>query len=76
MIIENLRLLAVTNDMHTEEKKHYVTIWMESDWKSGEPTITEPTKCTAQTWNTFKDLPDPLFLPWTQLRLIKPELFV
>ncbi len=75
MRIKDLRFLAATNDIFESENKHYVTIWMESDWESGEPSIMEPDKCTEQIWSTFKDLPEPLFLPWIQLRQVKPELF-
>ena len=65
--IKNVRFGAVTNDHFVDEHKHYVTIWMLSDWESGEVENMEPQKCTAQTWNTFDDLPEPLFLTWAQL---------
>lgn len=65
--IKNVRFGAVTNDFFVEDNKHYVTIWVISEWASGEVENLEPTKCTAQQWNTFDDLPEPLFLPWQQL---------
>lgn len=65
--ISNVRFGAVTNDNFINEGKHYVTIWMLSDWQSGEEYITEPDKCLKQEWHTFDDLPLPLFLPWNQL---------
>lgn len=65
--IENVRFAAVTNDYFAKEAKHYITWWTMSDWKSGEPTITEPDKCTAQMWVDLDSLPTPLFLPWEQL---------
>ena len=67
LTITNIRFGAVTNDRFTEEGKHYVTVWMLSDWESGQAYITEPDKCIAQAWHTFDDLPSPLFLPWEQL---------
>lgn len=74
--ITNVRLLTLTNDIFAADK-HYISIWMQSDWLSGEPSITEPDKCKAQSWNTFKDLPSPLFEPcWQNLRQAKPELFL
>lgn len=77
MHIKNVRFLAVTNDIMPADGKHYVSIWMEADWASGKPTITEPEKCTDQGWYTFQTLPAPLFEPcWQNLRLAKPELFV
>jgi 8-oxo-dGTP diphosphatase len=65
--IKNVRFGAVTNDHFVEENKHYVTIWMLSEWASGEVKNMEPEKCTAQMWSTFNDLPTPLFLVWNQL---------
>lgn len=65
--IKNIRFAAATNDFFKEEKKHYITIWMRSDWSSGEPSIMEPEKCLRQGWCTFATLPKALFLPWNQL---------
>ena len=67
LAIKNIRFGAVTNDYFDEENKHYVTIWMLSDWASGKERITEPDKCLSQAWYTFDNLPSPLFLPWRQL---------
>jgi len=65
--ITNIRFAAVTNDIFKAENKHYATIWVLSDWASGELENVEPEKCTAQEWNTLDDLPEPLFLTWKQL---------
>lgn len=65
--IKNLRFGAVTNDHFKEEDKHYITVWMLSDYESGEATILEPTKCSDIGWFDFASLPAPLFLPWTEL---------
>lgn len=65
--IKNIRFAAVTNDLFIEDNKHYATIWVISDWASGELQNSEPEKCSAQSWHTFDDLPKPLFLPWQQL---------
>lgn len=67
MVITNVRFGAVTNDFFETENKHYVTIWVLSDWQSGELMIMEPNKCTSVEWSTFEALPSPLFLPWNQL---------
>jgi 8-oxo-dGTP diphosphatase len=71
--IQNIRFGAVTNDHFDTENKHYVTVWMLSDWKSGELQLMEPDKSTAISWNTFDTLPSPLFLPWNQL--LESEFF-
>ncbi len=34
--IKNVRFGAVTNDYFKDEGKHYVTVWMLSDWESGQ----------------------------------------
>ena len=76
MIIKNVRLAGVTNDIMTSEGKHYVTVWVYSDWESGEPKITEPDKWIDQRWRTFQTLPTPLFEPcWQNLRINYPELW-
>jgi 8-oxo-dGTP diphosphatase len=65
--ITNVRFGAVTNDFFPEENKHYITIWVLSDYASGAARITEPDKFIEQEWHSFDDLPSPLFLPWKQL---------
>lgn len=65
--LANICFGAVTNDIFDEEKKHYITVWVTSDWESGEPKIMEPEKCVALGWYDFDTLPEPLFLPWRQL---------
>ena len=67
LTVTNLRFGAVTNDFFADEGKHYVTIWMLSDWASGSERITEPDKFIELAWCDFESLPEPLFLPWQQL---------
>lgn len=66
--IKNVSFGAVTNDIFTDEQRHYVTLWMTSNLANGEPVITEPDKFVDQTWIDFDSLPAPLFLPWEQLK--------
>ena len=65
--VKNVRFGAVTNDYFEKENKHYVTIWMLSDYDGGEATILEPNKYVDQNWFDLSTLPSPLFLPWNQL---------
>lgn len=65
--IKNLRFGAVTTTMFPEENRQSVTIWIVSDYESGEPVITEPDKCQSMEWRDFNSLPSPLFAPWEQL---------
>jgi 8-oxo-dGTP diphosphatase len=71
--ISNVHFAALTNDVFVDDKTHYITIWMMSNWKSGEPIITEPDKYIDQEWFDFDSLPEPLFLPWQQL--MKSEFY-
>ena len=48
--------------------EHYLTVWMASDWLSGEAQIFEPDKFIDQRWVNFDSLPKPLFLLWEQLQ--------
>jgi 8-oxo-dGTP diphosphatase len=71
--ISNIHFAAITNDVFVDDKKHYITIWMTSNWKSGEPVVMEPDKYIDQQWFDFDTLPEPLFLPWEQL--MKSEFY-
>jgi len=75
MTVKNPKLFAVCNDIFEDEGKHYVTIWITTEWESGEPTIIEPDKFIELQWRSFADLPDPLFLSWNQLKKVRPEFF-
>jgi 8-oxo-dGTP diphosphatase len=76
MQITNVRFMALTNNIFKDEDVHSLTVWLESDWVSGEPAILEPDKFIKQEWHTFKNLPSPLFLPWAPLQETKPDLFL
>ncbi len=74
--IKNIRFYTAVNNVFHDEKKHSITIFMFSDWASGEPKVMEPDKFIDIDWYDFKNLPKPLFLALTQLQKAKPELFV
>ena len=61
--ITNIKFHAVTNDIFKKENKHYITIFMESDYSSGELQNMEPYKCEKWDWFTWDNLPEKLFLP-------------
>jgi len=65
--IKNIRFGAVTNDVLVSDDKHYVSIWLVSDYDSGEARIMEPDKCDDLKWVTFGSLPEPLAPWWSQL---------
>lgn len=77
MKITNVRFLAATNDIFQADARHYVTIWLESDWLSGKPVVREPEKFVRLEWIDPDQLPVPLFEPgWQNLRQSQPELFL
>lgn len=61
--IRNIRFGPFTNDIFTEERKHYITLFVVADHADGEPTVKEPEKCEQWGWFDPHDLPQPLFLP-------------
>ncbi len=65
--IENIKFCAVTNDIFVEENKHYITIFLLSDYKSGDEKIMEPTKCDEWQWFDWNNLPQPIFTPLVNL---------
>ncbi len=65
--IDNLSFGAITNDIFKETGKHYLTIWMLSNHKSGIPRVMEKDKFIKLDWFDFNTLPSPLFLPWEEL---------
>jgi len=69
LTISNIRRGAFTNDVFAKEEKHYVTLFMIADYKSGTLEVREPEKCEKWEWRVPQSLPSPLFLPI--LNLIK-----
>ena len=61
--IENARFATATNDIFQAEGKHYITIFMLSEYKSGEARIMEPEKSEQWGWFAWDNLPQPLFIP-------------
>lgn len=63
IFIKNIRFCTITNDIFENEKKHYVTIYMLSDYDSWALSVLEPNKCEKWEWFEWSKLPSPLFLP-------------
>ncbi|MBT4849661.1 NUDIX domain-containing protein [Candidatus Parcubacteria bacterium] len=61
--IENVKIIGVTNDIDQGIGIHYVTIWIVSDYASGEIKNMEPTKAEDWNWFEWDKLPRPLFIP-------------
>lgn len=73
--IKNIGIYVTVNNIFRDENTHSITVFMLSDWDSGEPKVTEPDKFIDIGWYDLKKLPEPLFLPIKQLQKAKPELF-
>ena len=53
----------MTNDVFEDGSKHYITIWMEAKYESGEPKVKAPYEESEVSWFTWDSLPQPLYLP-------------
>ena len=58
---------TITNDVFEEEEKHYITIWMEGKYVSGEGHINSAREMSAVGWFSWDALPEPYFLPLKHL---------
>ena len=67
LTVESVKFRAITNDVFQKEGKHYITIWMEGKYVSGEPKITAPYESSEIGWFAWKALPEHLFLPFKNL---------
>ncbi|MBZ9578301.1 NUDIX domain-containing protein [Patescibacteria group bacterium] len=64
--IKNLEVVGFTEDLFKKEKKHYITIWVISDWKSSKSKICNE-EMSKINWFDWNSLPKPLFLPLKNL---------
>jgi 8-oxo-dGTP diphosphatase len=64
--IKNARILTITEDIF-DAQKHYITIWVVSDYDAGIVTNNEPEKCEALEWRALNNLPENLFLSFSNL---------
>lgn len=60
--IKNSRSFTFTNDIFKDESKHYITLFVVSEYDSGEVRVMEPDKCEKWEWFEWNNLPQPLFI--------------
>ena len=65
--IESIRPLGFTNDLFDEGGKHYVTLFVRADYRSGQPVVREPDQCELWIWSPWPPEVSPLFLPLANL---------
>jgi 8-oxo-dGTP diphosphatase len=61
--LEDIKAGPYTNNFFEFEQKHYVTLFVVSHCRKGEPAILEPDKCSRWEWFRWSELPTPLFPP-------------
>ncbi len=76
ILIQNIMPCGFTNDVFIDADKHYVTLFVSSEYGSGEPTVMEPDKCEQWQWFQWNTLPEPLFLPIRNFLKWHPDLYV
>jgi 8-oxo-dGTP diphosphatase len=67
IVVAHVRYRAITNDIFEAEGRHYVTIWLEGEYREGEPVVNAPHEMSEVGWFRWDDLPSPLFLPLANL---------
>lgn len=65
--IKNLKLGPFTNDFFKKEGKHYVTLYVIAEYKSGKVKLMKPNKCEKWGWFSWNNFPKPLFTPCKNL---------
>ena len=65
--ITGVRALGYTNDVFAESGRHYITLWMAGEHKSGQATVAAPYEASEVGWYAWDALPEPLFLPLRNL---------
>ena len=65
--IKNIRYGTFTNDIFRKDQKHYVTLFVISEYDEGDLELKEPEKCEKWDWFLWNELPEPKFLPLENL---------
>ncbi|HEY4388504.1 MAG TPA: NUDIX domain-containing protein [Ktedonobacteraceae bacterium] len=66
--------LGVTNDVFEAEQKHYITLWFDATYSSGEAQLKALEEESEVGWFRRDALPQPLFLPLQHL--LEGKLYV
>lgn len=74
--IKNLKYGLYTEDYFEKEDKHYITIFVTSDYSSGKVENLEPDRCESLEWFDWNNLLDDLFLPIINLKLTNFNPFI
>jgi 8-oxo-dGTP diphosphatase len=65
--IGDVQFIAITNDLFPSEQKHYLTVWVEAAYLSGQAYVAYPDKVAEVSWMSWDALPEHLFIPFKNL---------
>jgi len=65
--VSEVRFRAITNDVFHEENEHYITVFMQGSYLSGDPAQYALDEVAEVGWFAWDVLPQPLFLPLDNL---------
>ena len=60
--VDGVRFLGVTNDVFHAERRHYITVWMEADFRAGQARVVAAHEMSEVRWFPADALPHRLFL--------------
>ena len=61
--IKNARVIGITNDVMHADQKHYITIFMEAEFVSGDLKTNDPQFISELQWCDADKIPEPRFAP-------------
>jgi 8-oxo-dGTP diphosphatase len=67
VLIGDVEFIAITNDLFPSEQKHYLTVWVQAAYVSGQAFAAYPDKVAQVSWEPWDALPQNLFLPFDNL---------
>jgi 8-oxo-dGTP diphosphatase len=66
--IDDMRLGPYTNDLFVADDRHYISLFVIARHVGGQPRAVEPDKTADWDWFEWDSLPEPLFLPLSNLK--------
>lgn len=65
LVVANPQFIGYTNDIFPQARKHYLTLWIVTEYTSGDPKITTTHEMDSFEWVDFAELAkkEQLFLP-------------
>lgn len=67
--VGDIQFRGITNDVFESEGLHYITVWMESEWRSGKARPLATYELSEVRWFRTDALPDNLFPPLQSLAM-------